>query len=106
MVFEMKLYYIIISYVLIVLLVFFGVRHIMHLQSQVDMQKREINNMREERTLLIKAYNEEIAEINNLSKQRRVLLRDISKNANEENNCLNLVIPDYIRNRVHKHIEQ
>lgn len=101
----MKWLYVGISYFVIAVIGFFGIRFILHQQSTITLLQEsvvkleaDVKQEKESKSMLIEAYNAEIAEIDSLSKQRKIVVKEIVKSVkgSDDEKCINSRIPSVV----------
>lgn len=97
-----KFFYIILSYVIIGTVGIYGVNKIRQLNTQVKLQRLEIESMKESQARLIDSFNQEIQEIQEKSKERAVTVKEIVKvvKGTDDEKCINSAIPKPVLDRV------
>ncbi len=98
MVFKMIRLYVILSYAIIGILGFLGLRHINDLNNTVKLQKLEIESAKEAQNIVIEAYDQEIKDLTESVKGRKVIIKEIVKTVKgtKDEECINRNIPDVI----------
>lgn len=104
MVFKMIRVYVILSYVVIAVLGFLGLRHINDLDNTIKLQKLEIESAKEAQNVLIETYDQEIKDLTKSAKERKVVVKEIVKTVKgtKDEECLNRNIPTIIIDKLHK----
>ena len=96
--------YVILSYVVIAVLGFLGLRHINDLDNTIKLQKLEIESAKEAQNVLIETYDQEIKDLTKSAKERKVVVKEIVKTVKgtKDEECLNRNIPTIIIDKLHK----
>lgn len=96
--------YVILSYAIIGILGFLGLRHINDLNNTVKLQKLEIESAKEAQNIVIEAYDQEIKDLTESVKGRKVIIKEIVKTVKgtKDEECINRNIPDIIIDKLHK----
>ncbi|HHV6356552.1 TPA: hypothetical protein ACUMPZ_001763 [Haemophilus influenzae] len=96
--------YVILSYAIIGILGFLGLRHINDLNNTVKLQKLEIESAKEAQNIVIEAYDQEIKDLTESVKGRKVIIKEIVKTVKgtKDEECINRNIPDVIIDKLHK----
>ena len=96
--------YVILSYVVIAVLGFLGLRHINDLDNTIKLQKLEIESAKEAQNVLIETYDQEIKDLTESAKERKVVVKEIVKTVKgtKDEECLNRNIPTIIIDKLHK----
>lgn len=96
--------YVILSYAIIGILGFLGLRHINDLNNTVKLQKLEIESAKEAQNIVIEAYDQEIKDLTESVKGRKVIIKEIVKTVkgSKDEECINRNIPDVIIDKLHK----
>lgn len=96
--------YVILSYVVIGVLGFLGLRHINDLDNTIKSQKLEIESAKEAQNVLIETYDQEIKDLTKSAKERKVVVKEIVKTVKgtKDEECLNRNIPTIIIDKLHK----
>lgn len=96
--------YVILSYAIIGILGFLGLRHINDLNNTVKLQKLEIESAKEAQNIVIEAYDQEIKDLTESVKGRKVIIKEIVKTVKgtKDEECINHNIPDFIIDKLHK----
>lgn len=104
MVFKMIRLYVILSYVVIGILAFLGLRHINDLDNTIKAQKAEIESAKEAQKVLIEAYDQEIKDLTQSAKERKVVVKEIVKTVKgtKDEECLNRTMPTIVIDKLHK----
>lgn len=96
--------YVILSYVVIGVLGFLGLRHINDLNHTIKSQQQEIESVKEAQNVLIETYNQEINDLTESAKERKVVVKEIVKTVKgtKDEECLNRTMPTIIIDKLHK----
>lgn len=96
--------YVILSYAIIGILGFLGLRHINDLNNTVKLQKLEIESAKEAQSIVIEAYDQEIKDLTESVKGRKVIIKEIVKTVKgtKDEECINRNIPDFIIDKLYK----
>lgn len=96
--------YVILSYAIIGILGFLGLRHINDLNNTVKLQKLEIESAKEAQNIVIETYDQEIKDLTESVKGRKVIIKEIVKTVKgtKDEECINRNIPDVIIDKLHK----
>ena len=100
----MKVVYVVISYVVIAVIGFSGLRHIHELNQELTLKKAEIANLQEQHKQVIEAYSLEIEQLTKTAKERKVVVKEITKlvKGTEDEECFNRAIPDVVLDKLRK----
>ena len=100
----MKIVYVAISYVVIAVIAFLGLRHINELNQELALKKAEIANLQEQHKQVIEAYSLEIEQLTKTAKERKVVVKEITKlvKGTEDEECFNRAIPDVVLDKLRK----
>lgn len=100
----MKIVYVVISYVVIAVVGFLGLRHIHDLNLEISAKKAEIASLKEKHKQVIEAYTLEIEQLTKTAKERKVVVKEITKlvKGTKDEECFNRTIPDAVLNKLRK----